>query len=267
MEVLTSILNFFDTVLWSSPLIYISIFVGLLYTVGLKGFQVRYLKQMVNSVFEKSADSESSTSFEAFALTVAARVGTGNIVGVATAIAAGGPGAVFWMWVMAILGAATSFAENTLAQVYKEKVDGMYRGGTSFFVKKGLGLGWFGTVFAFCSLLNCGILHTTQPNSIADAMYNAFGVPHWIVGVIMVIIAAIIISGGLKSIIRFTSKIVPIMCLLYLGVTLIVLGVNITKIPAVFALIFKSAFGKDAIFGGMVGSAIAYGIKERCLFK
>ena len=262
MEVLTSILNFFDTVLWSSPLIYISIFVGLLYTVGLKGFQVRYLKQMVNSVFEKSADSESSTSFEAFALTVAARVGTGNIVGVATAIAAGGPGAVFWMWVMAILGAATSFAENTLAQVYKEKVDGMYRGGTSFFVKKGLGLGWFGTVFAFCSLLNCGILHTTQPNSIADAMYNAFGVPHWIVGVIMVIIAAIIISGGLKSIIRFTSKIVPIMCLLYLGVTLIVLGVNITKIPAVFALIFKSAFGKDAIFGGMVGSAIAYGIKR-----
>lgn len=262
MEVLTSILNFFDTVLWSSPLIYISIFVGLLYTVGLKGFQIRYLKQMVNSVFEKSADSESSTSFEAFALTVAARVGTGNIVGVATAIAAGGPGAVFWMWVMAILGAATSFAENTLAQVYKEKVDGMYRGGTSFFVKKGLGLGWFGTVFAFCSLLNCGILHTTQPNSIADAMYNAFGVPHWIVGVIMVIIAAIIISGGLKSIIRFTSKIVPIMCLLYLGVTLIVLGVNITKIPAVFALIFKSAFGKDAIFGGMVGSAIAYGIKR-----
>ena len=92
MEVLTSILNFFDTVLWSSPLIYISIFVGLLYTVGLKGFQVRYLKQMVNGVFEKSADSESSTSFEAFALTVAARVGTGNIVGVATAIAAGGPG-------------------------------------------------------------------------------------------------------------------------------------------------------------------------------
>ena len=217
---------------------------------------------MVNGVFEKSADNESSTSFEAFALTVAARVGTGNIVGVATAIAAGGPGAVFWMWVMAILGAATSFAENTLAQVYKEKVDGMYRGGTSFFVKKGLGLGWFGTVFAFCSLLNCGILHTTQPNSIADAMYNAFGVPHWIVGVIMVIIAAIIISGGLKSIIRFTSKIVPIMCLLYLGVTLIVLGVNITKIPAVFALIFKSAFGKDAIFGGMVGSAIAYGIKR-----
>ena len=144
---------------------------------------------MVNGVFEKSADNESSTSFEAFALTVAARVGTGNIVGVATAIAAGGPGAVFWMWVMAILGAATSFAENTLAQVYKEKVDGMYRGGTSFFVKKGLGLGWFGTVFAFCSLLNCGILHTTQPNSIADAMYNAFGVPHWTVGVIMVIIA------------------------------------------------------------------------------
>ena len=207
MEVLTSILNFFDTVLWSSPLIYISIFVGLLYTVGLKGFQIRYLKQMVNSVFEKSADSESSTSFEAFALTVAARVGTGNIVGVATAIAAGGPwcsilGCGLWR----ILGAATSFAENTLAQVYKEKVDGMYRGGTFIFCKKGLGLGWFGTVFAFCSLLNCGILHTTQPNSIADAMYNAFGVPHWIVGVIMVIIAAIIISGGLKSIIRFTSK-------------------------------------------------------------
>lgn len=126
------------------PLIYISIFVGLLYTVGLKGFQVRYLKQMVNSVFEKSADSESSTSFEAFALTVAARVGTGNIVGVATAIAAGGPGAVFWMWVMAILGAATSFAENTLAQVYKEKVDGMYRGGDFIFCKKGT---WPGMVW------------------------------------------------------------------------------------------------------------------------
>ena len=146
MEVLTSILNFFDTVLWSSPLIYISIFVGLLYTVGLKGFQIRYLKQMVNSVFEKSADSESSTSFEAFALTVAARVGTGNIVGVATAIAAGGPGAVFWMWVMAILGAATSFAENTLAQVYKRKRLTECIGAVlHFFVKKrGLGLGWFG---------------------------------------------------------------------------------------------------------------------------
>ncbi len=262
MEALTKVFNFIDGILWSSPLIWICVAVGLLYTISLKGFQVRYFKQMCKGVFERKSGSESNSSFEAFALTVAGRVGTGNIVGVATAIAAGGPGAVFWMWVLAFLGAATSFSENTLAQVYKERVNGMYRGGTSFFCKKGLGVGWFGWLFAFCSLLNCGILHTTQPNSIADAVNNAFGVPHWIVGMAMVIVTAVIISGGLKRIIQFVSKVVPVMCFVYLGITLIVLVLNITKIPAMFALIFGSAFGKNAVFGGMVGSAVSFGIKR-----
>lgn len=262
MEALTKAFNFVDNILWSNWLIWICILVGVLYTVGLQGFQIRYIKQMWKGIFEKKADAESTSAFEAFALTVAARVGTGNIVGVATAIAAGGPGAVFWMWVLAFLGAATSFAENALAQVYKENVNGIYRGGTSFFIKGGLGIGWIGGVFAFCSLLNCGILHTTQPNSIAAAVYNAFGIQKWIVGIIMVAVTAVIISGGLKRIIQFAAKIVPIMCFVYIGIAIIVLLLNIGKIPGTFALIISSAFGKNAVFGGIVGSAIAYGIKR-----
>lgn len=262
MEIITNVLNSINGILWSDALIVVCLLVGVIYTIALGGFQLRYFKQMCKCVTEKKSDSESNSAFESFALTVAGRVGTGNIVGVATAIAAGGPGAVFWMWVMAIFGAATSFAENTLAQVYKQKVNGMYRGGTSSFIEGGLGWKWFGMLFAFCMLLNCGILHTTQPNSIASAFYNAFGVPKMLVGGIMVAVTAVIIAGGLKRIIQFVSKVVPAMCIIYLGVAVLVLVLNITKIPASLALIVKSAFGMDAVFGGIMGSAIAYGIKR-----
>ena len=148
-----------DRIIWGPWLIFLLLGTGCYLMLSLRFLPLKNLPAALRRVFlpesRKGTEGRGVSSFSSLTTELAATIGTGNIVGVATAIAAGGPGAVFWMWVMAILGAATSFAENTLAQVYKEKVDGMYRGGTSFFVKKGLGLGWFGTVFAFCSLLNC----------------------------------------------------------------------------------------------------------------
>ena len=271
MEVLTSILNFFDTVLWSSPLIYISIFVGLLYTVGLKGFQVRYLKQMVNGVFEKSADSESSTSFEAFALTVAARVGTGNIVGVATAIAAGGPGAVFWMWITALIGSATAFIEATLAQLHKEKdpLYGGYRGGPAYYIhhffeeksgkKKKHVL--VAVLFAISGLICwCGISQVIS-NSVASSFENAFHIPPLYTTIVLVAVAAVIVLRK-NATVKVLDMIVPIMAVCYFFITLFIIIVNFRSIPGVFGRIFEEAFGIRQVVSGGFGAVLMNGVKR-----
>ena len=271
MEVLTSILNFFDTVLWSSPLIYISIFVGLLYTVGLKGFQVRYLKQMVNSVFEKSADSESSTSFEAFALTVAARVGTGNIVGVATAIAAGGPGAVFWMWVTALLGASTAFVEAALAQKYKEPdpLYGGYHGGPAYYIHhfveaktgKTLRHSLTASLFAISGLICwCGISQVIS-NSVSSAFANAFRIPPIVTTILLVLLAAVIVLRK-NATIKVLDIMVPIMAVGFFLLTLFIILVNLPKLPSVFSRIFSEAFGMRQAVSGGFGAVLMNGVKR-----
>ena len=275
MEVLTSILNFFDTVLWSSPLIYISIFVGLLYTVGLKGFQVRYLKQMVNSVFEKSADSESSTSFEAFALTVAARVGTGNIVGVATAIAAGGPGAVFWCWITGIFGIATKYAESLISIKYRVKSrDGRMLGGAMYVLERGLNMKWLGMLFALFALLaSFGIGSAVQVNAISEIVTSNvtfIKIPPIAIGIVLAVITAFVIIGGIKKIAIVCEKLVPTMAACYVIGCFVILGMNYDYIIPGIKAILHLAFTPGAVAGGLVGrgaiTAAQYGI-ARGLFS
>jgi AGCS family alanine or glycine:cation symporter len=196
-------------------------------------------------------------------MSVAGRVGVGNIAGVATAIAMGGPGAIFWMWAIAFLGAGTSFVECALGQVYKEEVNGEYRGGPAYYIEKGLGMKWYAILFAVATVVAMGLLMPgVQSNNIAVGAKNAFGLNPAITGAFVVALLALIIFGGVKRIGKAAEIIVPFMAGGYIIVALIIMAFNITKIPYVFALIFKSAFGAEQAFSGIVGYAISWGVKR-----
>lgn len=250
--------------IWNPAMIWFCLIVGIIYTVVLKGFQVRYIGDMVKLLFGSNAKKsmKGTSSFEAFALSIANRVGVGNVVGVVTAIAYGGPGAIFWMWIIAIFGAATTFAENSMAQVFKERLGGVYRGGGAYYIEKGLGARWLAVIFAFLGFFQTGIFSGLQPQTMAEAMHNAFGIPRAVFGIFLVISIAVIIFGGLKRIANFASKVVPVMAVSYIIFAITLILLNITEVPSVFALIVSSAFGKNAVFGGMLGSAITMGIKR-----
>jgi len=215
----------------------------------------------------KCADNEIS-SFQAFCTSLAARVGTGNMAGVAVALYLGGPGAIFWMWLIALIGMATSFAESTLAQAYKTKdADGNFRGGPAYYMQNGLGKRWMGTLFSLCLILAFGLVfNAVQSNSIAAAFEVAFDVPKYIVGICLVIGSGIIIFGGLKTISRFAEMVVPFMALAYLLVALYVCAINFTALPDVLVLIIKSAFGIEQAGAGAIGygvtQAMIQGIKR-----
>ncbi|ATC87023.1 probable sodium/glutamine symporter glnT [Pseudoalteromonas sp. BSi20429] len=215
----------------------------------------------------KCADNEIS-SFQAFCTSLAARVGTGNMAGVAVALYLGGPGAIFWMWLIALIGMATSFAESTLAQAYKTKdADGNFRGGPAYYMQNGLGKRWMGTLFSLCLILAFGLVfNAVQSNSIAAAFEVAFDVPKYIVGICLVIGSGIIIFGGLKTISRFAEMVVPFMALAYLLVALYVCAINFTALPDVIVLIIKSAFGIEQAGAGAIGygvtQAMIQGIKR-----
>ncbi|MGK7379244.1 alanine/glycine:cation symporter family protein [Planococcus sp. 1R117A] len=258
--------NFVDWmngIVWSSALVYLFLIVGLFYTIATRFLQVRLLKDMVKLVFKGDKSKAGVSSFQAFSMSLGSRVGTGNIAGVATAIAFGGPGAVFWMWVMAILGGATSFIEITLTQVYKRKVNGEYRGGTPYYIEKGLKAKWFAVVFAAITLIVMGVLWPgLQANTIAIAMENAFGIEPYITGIMVVTVLGVIIFGGVKRIAKAAEIIVPIMAFIYILMAVIILFFNITELPGVISLIISSAFGANAAFGGIVGSAISWGVQR-----
>ncbi|WKA59373.1 alanine/glycine:cation symporter family protein [Planococcus shenhongbingii] len=258
--------NFVDWmngIVWSSALVYLFLIVGLFYTIATRFLQIRLLKDMVKLVFKGDKSKAGVSSFQAFSMSLGSRVGTGNIAGVATAIAFGGPGAVFWMWVMAILGGATSFIEITLTQVYKRKVNGEYRGGTPYYIEKGLKAKWFAVVFAAITLIVMGVLWPgLQANTIAIAMENAFGIEPYITGIMVVAILGVIIFGGVKRIAKAAEIIVPIMAFIYVLMAVIILVLNITELPEVISLIISSAFGANAAFGGIVGSAISWGVQR-----
>ena len=207
--------------------------------------------------------SEGVSSFQAFAMSVAGRVGTGNIAGVATAIAMGGPGAVFWMWAIAFLGAGSSFIECALGQVYKEEINGEYRGGPAYYIEKAMGKKWYAVLFATATVIGMGIFAPgVQSNSIAAGVTNAFGLSPIITGAITTVLLAFIVFGGTKNLGKVAEIVVPFMAIAYIIVALIVLAVNITAVPSMFALIIKSAFGADQAFGGIVGYAIQWGVKR-----
>ena len=252
-----------NDILWGPVMIYGILIVGLFFSILTKFAQVRLIKDMFVLMFKGEKSEAGVSSFQALSIALSGRVGTGNIVGTATAIAFGGPGAVFWMWVTAFIGASTAYMESTLAQIYKEKKDGQYRGGPAFYIEKTTGIRALGVIFAVAMIASVAFLMPgVQANAIAGAVDNAFGIEPWVTGLVMVLLLAVIIFGGVKRIANTAQIIVPFMALIYLLVAGSIIIMNITAVPDVFALIFRSAFATDAVFGGMIGSAIFWGVKR-----
>ncbi|TMP26468.1 sodium:alanine symporter family protein [Pseudoalteromonas rubra] len=254
--------DFFNTIsglLWGHILIYLLIAAGVFFTLRL-GFiqftQFPYMiKVMANS---RSGAKDGISSFQAFCTSLAARVGTGNMAGVAVALYLGGPGAIFWMWLIALIGMATSFAESALAQLYKTKDDeGNFRGGPAYYMEYGLNKRWMGVLFSLCLILAFGLVfNAVQANSIAAAFEVAFDVPKYVMGLLLVCGSAFIIFGGLKTIARFAELAVPFMAIAYLLLAIIVCAMNASQLPDVFMLIINSAFGFEQAAGGAVGYAV-----------
>lgn len=250
-------------VLWSTPVIYILLGVGLLFSILTRFLQVRHIKEMIILMFQGKSSEAGVSSFQALSIALSGRVGTGNIAGVATAIAFGGPGAVFWMWAIAFIGASSAFVESTLAQIYKVKQDGQYRGGPAYYIEKGIGVKWFAVLFALAALIAMAVLMPgVQSNSIAAGVENAFGIQPEITGIAVVLLLGFIIFGGVKRIANAAQLIVPFMAFGYILLSVIIVLLNITELPGVISLIFRSAFGMDSAFGGLIGMAIAWGVKR-----
>ncbi|SFG88150.1 alanine or glycine:cation symporter, AGCS family [Desulfotomaculum arcticum] len=255
--------NWLNGVIWSPALVYLCLGTGLFYTVATRLLQVRHLKEMVKLMFQGRSSAAGVSSFQALTIALSGRVGTGNIAGVATAIAFGGPGAVFWMWLIAFLGAGSAFVEAALGQVYKVKLDGQFRGGPAYYIEKGLKLKWYAVLFSIVTVLATGVfLPGVQANSIAAGIDNAFGVNPVVTGIVLVVFLGAIIFGGVKRIAGVAQIVVPFMALGYILVALYIVLSNISQLPGVLSLIFSSAFGTNAAFGGILGSAISWGVKR-----
>ncbi len=260
MDQIVSTLN---DVVWSKWLIYLCLGAGIYFSLITRFIQVRYIGQMPKLLFGGSASAKGVSPFQAFAMAVSGRVGTGNIAGVATAIALGGPGAVFWMWVIAFLGSGSAFAEATLAQIYKQEKDGQYRGGPAYYIEKGMRAKWYAVIFAIATIIGTGLcLPGIQSNSIGLAVERAFEIDPMITGAVTVILMGIIIFGGIKRISKVAELVVPFMAVGYILMALIVIFTNIEAIPQIFQLIFKSAFALEPAFSGMLGMAISWGVKR-----
>lgn len=249
---------------WSPLLVYLCLGTGLYFSIRTRFMQLRGLKDMIRLMVQGRATSSGISSFQAMTMTLSVRVGTGNIAGVATAIAFGGPGAMFWMWVVAFLGASTACIESTLAQIYKEKDErGHYRGGPAYYIEKGTGWRWYAWLFAGVTVIAAGLLLPgVQANSIAAGLRNAWGVPSWATAALLSVSLAFIIFGGVKRIARFTQVVVPFMAIAYMLVAAVIMTLNVDQLPDMFMLIMRSAFGLDAAFGAMVGVAVQWGVKR-----
>lgn len=256
-----------NDLLWGYILIAVLIGLGLIFTFGTKFAQFKYIPEMFRVLFDKrtlSAKGKKGTSaFQALTISTASRVGTGNLAGVASAIAAGGPGAVFWMWVIALIGGATSFVESTLAQVYKVPDKNQYRGGPAYYMEKGMNKRWLGIIFAVIITFTYGLVfNSVQSNTIRLAFEDSFGISPGTMAIILVVLTAGVIFGGLRSIARVTQFVVPIMATLYVLLAIVILIMNVTAIPEMIQLIFLNAFGIREIAGGGFGAAIMMGIKR-----
>ena len=247
---------FINEVLWGSIMIYLLLGAGIWFTLRSGFIQFRYIRKFGRSLKNSVTPQPGGlTSFQALCTSLAARLGSGNLAGVALAISAGGPGAVFWMWMTALLGMATSFAESSLAQLYKEKDKrGQFRGGPAWYMARGLGMRWMGVLFSLFLLLAYGLIfNTVQANSVAHAMRYAFSCPEWLAGLALASIVLLTISFGLKGIARLMQWLVPIMALLWVAASLFVAVLHLDQVPGVLATIVKSAFGWREVASGALG--------------
>lgn len=257
-----------NDLIWTQNLIFLLLLAGVFFTISSRVVQLRWLPEMFRVIFEKPETLEDGrkgiSSFQAFAISAASRVGTGNIAGVATAIVLGGPGAVFWMWVIAFIGAASAFFEATLAQVYKVKdKEGGFRGGPAYYIERGLGQKWLGVVFAILITVTFAfVFNTVQSNTIAASLNEQYEFSNVITGIILAIITALVIFGGVRSIATVSSFIVPIMAVGYIGLVGYILFMNVDQIWPMIQNIVRSAFGFHPAFGGAMGFAIMQGIKR-----
>ncbi|RXR08747.1 alanine:cation symporter family protein [Pseudoxanthomonas composti] len=280
MEQLVTALN---SIIWSKALIFMCLGAGLYFSFRTRFMQVRGLVEMFRLTVGGQKSDAGVSSFQALAMSMAGRIGIGNIAGIATAIAFGGPGAIFWMWVMGFLGASTSYVESTLAQIYKVKdAEGRYRGGPAYYIEKAMGLKWYALAFAVATIIATGFLMPgVQANAIADSAINAcratnlcgslegqlLGMPavdglKLCIGIAVALVLAVIIFGGVKRIANFAEIVVPFMALGYILMAVVVMAINHERVPDMFVLIFKSAFGAHAAFGAMMGLAVEWGVKR-----
>ncbi|WP_144511812.1 sodium:alanine symporter family protein [Bacillus sp. FJAT-22090] len=265
METLNEILGSISSVLWGIPLLILIVGTGIYLTVRVGVLQIRLLPTALRLVFSKNHDKTAEgdiSQFQALTTALAATVGTGNIVGVATAVVLGGPGAIFWMWFSAFFGMATKYSEAILAVRFRVKdAKGQMAGGPMYYLEHGLKQKWLAVLFAiFGAVAAFGIGNGTQSNSVAGVVKSTFGLDTWITGAVLTVFTALVILGGIKSIGNVTAVFVPIMAIFYLLAGLIVMIMNITAIPEAFATIFRMAFSGEAAVGGAIGAAIRYGI-------
>ncbi|WP_421567508.1 alanine/glycine:cation symporter family protein [Stenotrophomonas sp. PD6] len=251
-------------IVWSPMLVTLCLVAGLYFSVRTRFIQLRGLPDMLKLMFQGRSSASGVSSFQALSMSLSSRVGVGNIAGVAIAIAYGGPGAIFWMWIVAFLGASSAFVESTLAQIYKERDStGMYRGGPAYYIEKGLGQRWYAVVFALSTVVGCGLmLPGTQSNAIVSALDEAWAVPGWLSAAAIGMVVALVIFGGVRRIAQVAQVIVPFMALAYLLVAGLVMALNLDAVPEMLALIMRSAFGQDAAFGAMIGTAIQWGVRR-----
>ncbi|MBE93676.1 sodium:alanine symporter family protein [Marinobacter sp.] len=265
---MTTIVDSLNSILWGYVLVYGLLGVGVFFTIRLGFLQFLNFGEMIRAIRgSRDSDVHGISPFQALCTSLASRVGTGNLAGVAVALYLGGAGAIFWMWMVALVGMATGYAESTLAQLYKVRDGkGQYRGGPAVYITKGLKAPWAGSVFAVCLILSFGLVfNAVQANSIADAMQGAFGVPKLWVGIVIAVLAGTVIFGGLRSIVRFAELVVPLMAGIYVLIALVIMAIHITEVPGVLITIVKSAFGLEEAAGGAAGSitaAMLNGIKR-----
>ena len=265
---LESTVGFLNTIFWNYILVYGLLGVGVFFTICLGFLQFVNFGEMIRAIRgSRQSDKSGISPFQAVCTSLASRVGTGNLAGVAVALYLGGAGAIFWMWMVALVGMATGYAESTLAQLYKVRDEqGQYRGGPAFYMARGLNAPWAGVIFALCLILSFGLVfNAVQSNAIATAVEGAFGINQGVVGIIVAVVAGLVIFGGLRSIARFAELIVPIMAGLYVLLAIGIMIMNISEVPGILAGIVQNAFGFGEAAGGAAGSitaAMLNGIKR-----
>lgn len=267
MELIYKWMTLVNDALWTYILIAMLMGCAVWFTLKTRFVQFRMIREMIRLLGDSAGRGDKGekhiSSFQAFAISLASRVGTGNLAGVATAIAVGGPGAIFWMWVIALLGASSAFVESTLAQLYKVKGKDSFIGGPAYYMKKGLKQPWMGMLFAVLITITFGFaFNSVQSNTICAAIEHAFGFNHVPMGFIITALTLIIIFGGIQRIAKVSSVIVPVMALGYIGLALAIVILNITHLPAVIEMIVSHAFGWQQVLGGGVGMALMQGIKR-----
>ncbi|GAA0125519.1 alanine/glycine:cation symporter family protein [Clostridium sp. CTA-19] len=267
MDFLNNLISTTNNYLWGYILIALLILSGLYFSIKTNFVQFRYIKEMYRLLVSKDSKAGGKdgkvSSFQSFCISTASKVGTGNIAGVAIAVSLGGPGAVFWMWVIALIGSASGFVECTLAQIYKVKDGKAFRGGPAYYMEKGLNKRWMGIIFSILITISFGLIfNSVQANTITVAFDSAFGISRNVSGIIIVILTSLVIFGGVTRIARVSEVIVPIFAIAYIAVAILVLVLNITQVPAILKLILENAFGFKSVTAGGLGATIMQGIKR-----